>query len=110
MGTDRKGRQRGGGAVSVSISVCFSAFVLPLPRQRVLLFAVTLLTGRDEIPLGRPAATDQRDEVVHRQFLGREAPLAVEADPRGPFALPPFGPAQLARAVLLPLNVSRADI
>src|SRR6266436_2551685 len=47
--------------------------------------------------------------MVHRQFLGREAPLAVETDSSGPFALPPFGAAQLPCAVLLTLNVSRAD-
>ena len=78
---------------------------LLLERQALLALAVAGLATYHHIAFARPAAADQRNEVVHGQFFGRKSAVTMMADTGGALTLPPLGGAQLPR--FLPLAPER---
>src|SRR5215471_8163252 len=68
-----------------------------LERQPMLLRVVAGLARGHQVAFVRPAAADDRDQVVHGQRLGTYLSPAVMAYPAGTAAFPPLRRAQLAR-------------
>lgn len=66
---------------------------------------IARLAARNQVALGRLAATHYRHEVVHGQFSRSEITAAMVANPVGTLAFPPLALAQLTR--LLPLATYR---
>ena len=77
----------------------------PARRAAVLALGVALLAARHEISFCRLAASNDGNQMIHRQIRRREFPAAMVADSRGAFALPPLAGAKLARLLPLAANL-----
>lgn len=64
-------------------------------------FRITLFAARYDVSLGGPAATDDRDQVIHSEFSWRESLTTVVTDSPATFSFPPLSGTQLP--TLLPL-------
>ena len=85
-----------------AISSLFLARARPkLDWQVIPARRIARLAARNQVPFGRPAATNHRHEMIHCKFRRRELAAAMVTNTARALALPPLAPAQLAR--LLPL-------
>lgn len=72
----------------------------PLNGEGVLFFAVALLACGDQVVLCRPAASYDRDDMVHGEVSGREFQVAVVTSAFSEFAFPPLCLAEIAGLLL----------
>jgi hypothetical protein len=62
----------------------------PLQEELVFFFVIAGFAAGDEVAFGTAAAADNGNDVVHGEFGGLEFLLAVIAEARGFFSLPPL--------------------
>jgi len=79
-------------------------------RQAVFSFAVALRATRNDIPFRRFSAPYERNQVIHREFIGRKFFAAVMTDPQRSFPFPPLRRAQLTSLLPLAPDFLLADV
>src|SRR5262245_38651016 len=82
----------------------------PLADQLMLLGVVARLAGGYDVSARRASASDDRNQVVHRQLAGSDPSPTVMTDTRRAAALPPLRLAELARSLALAADVGLVDL
>jgi len=84
--------------------------LFPFHGKQLFFGVVAFFAAGRHIAFGALAAPGNGHDVIHGQFIGRERPAAVMANPFGQAALPPLGFAQRSGLVTLPFLIVCAQI
>ena len=76
----------------------------------MLALGVAPLAAWHEVSFRRLAASNDRNQMIHREIRRREFLAAMVANPRGAFALPPLTSANLARLLPLAANLLLGNV